>query len=61
MSSSHKFVIDTNVFIEAYTRYYSFGIAPSFWNALIQHAENGHVISIDRVKQQLNRLHKEDE
>lgn len=30
MSSRHKFVIDTNIFIEAYKRYYSFDIAPSF-------------------------------
>jgi len=61
MSSNRKFVMDTNVFIEAYKRYYSFDIAPSFWNALVQHAENGHIISIDRVKQEMNSFHKEDE
>lgn len=61
MSSSHKFVIDTNIFIEAYKRYYSFDIAPSFWDALLQHAENGNIISIDRVKQEINSFHKNDE
>ncbi|KIQ93679.1 hypothetical protein LH47_02227 [Anoxybacillus thermarum] len=59
MSSNRKFVIDTNVFIEAYKRYYSFDIALFFWKALVQHAENGHIISIDRGK--LNSFHKEDE
>jgi len=61
MSSNYTFVIDTSVFIEAYKRYYSFDIAPSFWNALVQHAESGHIISIDRVKQEMNSFHKEDE
>lgn len=27
-----KYILDANVFIEAHRRYYSFDIAPSFWN-----------------------------
>ncbi|MEK4381930.1 DUF4411 family protein [Aeribacillus sp. FSL K6-2848] len=61
MSSNNKFVLDANVFIEAYNRYYSFDIAPSFWNALFEHAKSGNIISIDRVKQEINNFHKDDE
>jgi predicted nucleic acid-binding protein len=49
------YVLDTNVFIEAARRYYAFDIAPPFWESLIQHAKNGRIYSIDRVKQELER------
>jgi len=48
-----KYVLDANVFIEAFQRYYAFDIAPSFWNLLVSQAMNGRVISIDRVKDEL--------
>lgn len=35
-----KFLLDANVFIEAYRRYYSFDIAPSFWELLEKFAKN---------------------
>lgn len=49
-----KFVLDTNIFIEAYRRYYSFDIAPAFWKEIIQKAEAGLLVSIDRVYDELN-------
>jgi len=49
------YVLDANVFMEAARRYYAFDIAPSFWQALIQHAQAGKVLSIDRVKNEINR------
>jgi predicted nucleic acid-binding protein len=49
------YVLDTNVFIEAARRYYAFDIAPPFWESLVQHAANGRIYSIDRVKQELER------
>ena len=49
------YVLDTNVFIEAARRYYAFDIVPSFWKALVVHAQAGRLISIDRVKDELDR------
>lgn len=34
-------------------RYYAFDLAPGFWQALIDHATNGQIQSIDRVKMEL--------
>jgi hypothetical protein len=50
-----KYVLDSNVFMEASRRYYAFDLAPSFWKALIDGAESGHVESIDRVKAEIER------
>lgn len=44
------YLLDTNVFIEAARRYYSFDIAPAFWTALLYYAEKGNLHSIDKVK-----------
>ena len=49
------YLLDTNVFIEAARRYYAFDIAPSFWETLIDYAQNGRVLSIDRVKTEIDR------
>jgi len=49
------YVLDTNVFIEAARRYYAFDIAPSFWKKLEEQAKNGRIISIDRVKDELDK------
>lgn len=52
----HKiYILDSNVFMEAHNRYYAFDIAPGFWDALIGHAETGRIISIDRVKKELDK------
>ncbi|GBD90789.1 hypothetical protein BMS3Abin04_01508 [bacterium BMS3Abin04] len=48
-----KYILDTNVFIEAFRRYYSFDIAPSFWEFLINTAKTKKIISIDRVYSEL--------
>ena len=55
MSPQQVFVLDTNVFVEAAKRYYAFDIAPAFWDMLIAQAQNGHIVSIDRVKDELLR------
>ncbi len=47
------YVLDADVFIEAARRYYAFDIAPPFWDSLLQHADNGTIESIDRVKKEL--------
>lgn len=49
LDSSQNYILDTNVLIEAHRRYYSFDIAPAFWNFLIKSATNNIIQSVDRV------------
>ena len=55
MTDSPTFLLDANVFIEAARRYYAFDLLPQFWAALIDHAERERLLSIDRVKVELER------
>lgn len=55
MNASPVYLLDTNVFIEAARRYYAFDIAPAFWQSLIDLAADGRVVSIDRVKAEIDR------
>lgn len=55
MTTARTYVLDANVFIEAARRYYAFDIAPPFWTMLIDRANRGQVLSIDRVGIELNR------
>jgi hypothetical protein len=43
------------VFIEAARRYYALDIAPRFWEVLLEKAKAGLLLSIDRVKDELDR------
>lgn len=60
MSTKRIFLLDANVFIEAARRHYAFDIAPSFWDGLLHHATKGSIISIDRVKHELDRGTSDD-
>jgi hypothetical protein len=55
MSTNDKYLLDSNVFIEAKRRYYAFDLCPAFWKSLIQQHQAGRVFSIDRVKHELVR------
>ena len=46
------YLLDANVFIEAYRRYYAFEICPGFWEFLAAYSGRG-VFSIDRVRTEL--------
>lgn len=46
-------MLDANVFIQAARGYYAFDLAPAFWQALVDHASNGRLLSIDRVKDEI--------
>jgi len=48
------FVLDANIFIQANRTYYAFDLVPAFWENLIRHAKNGRILSIDRIKQELD-------
>ena len=50
---SQKYLLDSNVFIEAHRRYYSFDICPGFWECLSYHHDESTLYSIDKVKDEL--------
>jgi len=47
------YVLDSNFFIQAHRVSYPLDIAFSFWNKVKQLAEQGRIISIDKVKNEL--------
>jgi len=47
------YVLDSNFFIQAHRFYYPIDVAAGFWNKVRQLAEQGKVISIDKVKKEL--------
>jgi hypothetical protein len=53
MSDGKRYLLDANVFIEAYRKYYSFAFCPGFWLALVRQHEKTRVFSIDKVKTEL--------
>ena len=50
------FVLDANVFIEAKQRYYGFDVCPGFWAALAWQHGQGSLLSIDRVRAELQGM-----
>ena len=55
MSDSALYILDTSALIQAAKTYYAFDIAPTFWPHLVRLADEGNVISIDRVKSEIIR------
>ncbi|PSJ71824.1 DUF4411 domain-containing protein [Sphingobacteriales bacterium UPWRP_1] len=47
------YVLDSNFFIQAHRFHYPIDVAAGFWNKVRQLAEEGRVISIDKVKKEL--------
>lgn len=48
-----KYLLDSNVFIEAKNLYYGFDFCPAFWAWLDQEHERAHVFSIEKVQDEL--------
>ena len=48
-----RYLLDTNIFIEAHQRYYPFDIRPDFWDWLERKHEKGFVFSIKEVYDEL--------
>ena len=48
-----RYLLDTNVFIEAKQKYYDFAICPAFWKWLILQNQAGNVASIKMVLDEL--------
>lgn len=54
-----KYILDANTFIEAKNKYYGMAICPAYWEWLLAAHDNGHVISITFVKDEM--LRQQDE
>ena len=50
-----KYILDANVFIEAYRHYYAFDLCPGFWASITHCGEQGILGSIDRVRDELKK------
>lgn len=55
-----SYLLDANVFIESGNRYYSMDICPAFWDWIIVANKNGKVFSLDKVKQELCKIKKDN-
>ncbi|MBK1704521.1 DUF4411 family protein [Halochromatium glycolicum] len=53
VGATKAFVLDANVFIEAHRRYYGFDLCPGFWACLDHHHAGARLLSIDRVRGEL--------
>ena len=53
MGSSLQYILDANVFIEAYKRYYAFDLCPGFWRSIKHYGAQCVLASIDRVRDEL--------
>lgn len=58
--TSTIYVLDTNIFIDAAQRYYSFDLVPGFWDKLIDLAKNRKIVSIDKVKEEIDNGKEKD-
>ena len=47
------FLLDANTMIQAHRHYYSFDIAPGFWDALLHEHGKNRVYSLDMVKREI--------
>lgn len=52
---TEKFLLDSNVFIQAKNSYYAFEVCPGFWDSILGHYKTGAILSIDFVRQEILR------
>jgi hypothetical protein len=48
------YVIDANVLMQAHRLYYAFPICPGFWDFLLQQYQDGHIVSVDKVRAEID-------
>lgn len=53
--TSHRYLLDAGVFIQAHRAHYGLDFCPPYWNALLHFHGNGRVLSIARIKGELIR------
>ena len=53
ISLINPYLLDTNVFIAAHRSYYPLSLCPGFWDVLTHYSQQGRVLSIDRVRNEI--------
>lgn len=48
-----RYLLDTNIFIQAHRVYYPFDVVPHLWNKFVELSERGLIFSIDKVKNEI--------
>lgn len=48
------YLLDTNVFVEAHRRYYALDLCPGFWECLEHYCQEPRLLSIDRVRDEID-------
>lgn len=56
-----KYLLDSNVFIQAHRMHYPFDVVPTFWNKIIDLANRELILSIDKVKKEICDMSRPDE
>jgi hypothetical protein len=56
MNEARRFILDSNVFIQAHRTYYAFDICPGFWDALVRQHGAKRLCSIDRIQDELEAI-----
>lgn len=57
-----RYLIDTNIFIQAHRSTYPLDVVPSFWNKITELSNQGIIVSIDKVKKEIfDKSSHEDE
>ncbi|MGQ3014692.1 MAG: DUF4411 family protein [Flavobacteriales bacterium] len=55
-----KYLLDSNVFIQAHRMYYPFDVVPGFWRKLQELSNDGVICSIDKVRKELCEISSPD-
>lgn len=58
MSAAVRYLLDSNVLIEAHRRYYGFDLCPGFWDSIVWLHGQNHLLSLDKVREELE--HEQD-
>ncbi len=53
MARRARYLVDASVLMEAHRRYYKFSVCPGFWDCLVWHHKQDTVMSIDRVRKEI--------
>ena len=53
MMMDRTYIVDSDIFITAKNRYYSFDVCPGFWKSVIHHHRKGRIFSVNKVRNEL--------
>lgn len=53
MDAKDIYIIDSNALIAPYKMYYAFDLIPAYWNELEKYFNNGHIVVLDVVKDEI--------